>query len=119
MRRGLAARLLLLAGVAAGLLLWNRERRPVEMALEIDLTGALPGEISELDVVVRRGGQMIARHDVRYGAAGAPGLEQVRVRATPGEAEVETTLVYPGRPARRSTAQVTLRKDAPARVAPG
>lgn len=119
MRRGLAARLFLLAAVAGGLLLWSQQRKPRGLRLQVDLTAALPGEIAELDVVVRREGHLLARHVVRYGSGGAPGLVEIEVRAAPGEAEVETTLVYAGKPARRSIEQVKLGEDAPARVAPG
>ena len=115
-RNGLLARIVFLAALAGGLLLWARERRPRDLALQIDLTQALPGEISEVDVVVRRSGHALARHDVSYGTAGAPGLVELLVHAAPGPAEVETTLVYPGKPARRSVAPVRLAAGVPARV---
>jgi hypothetical protein len=105
-----------LAVFLGGLLWWTQLRRPRDLLLQIDLTQALPGEITEVDVVVRRGRHALARHDVRYGNAGAPGLVEVQVHAVPGEAEVETTLVYPGKPARRSVAKATLVESAPARV---
>jgi hypothetical protein len=102
--------------VGGALLLWAQLRKPRELVLQIDLTQALPGEITEVDVVVRRGGHALARHDVRYGTAGAPGLVEMSIHAAPGEAEVETTLVYPGKPARRSVAQAMLAESPPARV---
>ncbi len=114
--RRLAPRLIFLALLGGGLLFWSQQRKPRELLLEIDLTQALPGEIAEVDVVVRRGGHALARHDVRYGSSGAPGLLQLPLYAAPGEAEVETTLVYAGKPARRSVSQTTLAASAPARV---
>jgi hypothetical protein len=67
-------------------------------------------------VVVRRGGHALARHDLRYGPSGAPGLIEVPIHAAPGDAEVETTLVYAGKPAQRSLAHAALMESAPARV---
>src|SRR5438270_2653009 len=116
MAKGLAARLVFLAALAGGLLLWAQHRRPRDLTLQIDLTGALPGEIVAVEVVVRRAGHLLARHDVRYGGSGAPGLVEFQVHAAPGGADVETTLVYAGRPARRSSALVDLEEDAPTRI---
>jgi hypothetical protein len=112
----LAPRLVFLALLGGGLLFWSQLRKPRELVLEIDLTQAMPGEITEVDVVVRRDGHALARHDVRYGAAGAPGLLQLPLRASPGDAEVETTLVYAGKPARKSVSQATLAESPSARV---
>ena len=86
------------------------------MTLQVDLSGALPGEIVEVDVVVRREGHALARHDIEYGKSGAPGLVELPVHAAPGTAEVETTLVYAGKPAHRTTASVLLTADSPART---
>ena len=116
MRKGLAARLVFLAALAGGLLLWAQHRRPRDLTLQIDLTSALPGEITEVDVVVRRSGRALARHDVSYGSNGAPGLIELLVHAAPGPAEVETTLVYPGKSAHLTTATVTLAEERPARL---
>ena len=116
MRKEILLRLVFLAALAGVLLLWAQWRSPRDLVVQIDLTAALPGEINEIDVTVRRSGHALARHDVRYGAAGAPGLIEVPVHASPGEAEVETTLVYTGKPARRSAAQVRLDEGSPARV---
>jgi hypothetical protein len=116
MRKGLFLRLAFLALLAGGLLLWAQQRKPRDLTLQIDLTGSLPGEIVDLDVVVRRGGRALARHDVQYGKAGAPGLVELPVHAPPGEVEVETTLVYAGKAARKSVAQVKLEETAAARV---
>ena len=60
----------------------------------------------------------IERILVRYGASGAPGTLQLIVHASPGNAEVETTLIYAGKPARRSVEQVRLQAEATATVRP-
>jgi hypothetical protein len=114
--RKLAPRLLFLALLGGGLILWGELRRPRDLVLQVDLTSALPGEISEVDVVVRRSGHSLARHDVRYGGSGAPGLLEFVVHAAPGSAEVETSLVYTGKPEHRSVSTVDLTRDSPARV---
>lgn len=110
------SRLVFLALLGGGLLLWAQLRRPREMRIEIDLASALAGEISEVDVVVWRADHALARHQVRYGPAGAPGVVPLALRAAPGEAEVEATLIYSGRPARRIVARVRLEEEAAARV---
>jgi hypothetical protein len=117
MRKALGLRLAFLAVLGGGLLLWAQQRKPRDLTLQIDLSGALPGEIVELDVVVRRGGHALARHDVQYGKSGAPGLVELPVHAAEGAADVETTLIYAGMPAHRSVSQVQLTDAAPARVA--
>jgi len=114
----LLPRLAFLALLGGGLLYWAQLRRPRELRLELDLTGALPGEISSVDVVVRRGEHALARHEARFGPQGAPATVQMLLRAAPGEAEVETTLGYLGRPARRFLARVQLSEEEPARVRP-
>ena len=111
-----APRLVFLVLLGGGLILWGELRKPRDLVLQVDLSGALPGEISEVDVVVRRSGHALARHDVRYGATGAPGLLEFVVHAAPGGAEVETALVYAGKPERRTTEPVTLSADHPTRV---
>jgi hypothetical protein len=110
--------LLFLLALGGGLLLWTQGRKPREMRVEVDLTSALPGDIVEIDVVVRRAQAALARHDVRYGASGAPGMVQFTVHASPGEAEIETTLLYARGPAHRAVAPVKLSEDSPARVQP-
>lgn len=115
-RGGLVPRLVLLALLGGGLLLWAQLRSPREVRVAVDLTGALPGDVTEVDVVVRRGGHALARHDVRYGSAGAPGTVEFIVHAAPGEAEVETNLAYAGKPSLRSVARVLLSASGPARV---
>ncbi|HET7784607.1 MAG TPA: hypothetical protein VFL36_01430 [Myxococcales bacterium] len=112
----LAPRLVFLVLLGGVLILWGELRKPRDLVLQIDLSGAMPGEIEEVDVIVRRGGHALARHDVRYGDAGAPDLLEFVVHAAPGEVEVETTLASLGKPDRRVVSEVNLVKDAPARV---
>jgi hypothetical protein len=112
----LAPRLVFLAVLGGGLLLWSHLRRPRDLRVQVDLTGALPGDVTGIDVVVRRQDHALARHEVRYGAAGAPGTVEFIIHAPPGRAEVETTLDYPGKPSRRTVASVKLSGDEPARV---
>lgn len=114
--RSLAPRLIFLALLGGGLLLWSQLRKPRDLTLLVDLSGVLPGDVTEVDVVVRRGGRALARHEVRYGASGAPGTVEFVVHASPGEAEVETTLGYAGKDARRSVARVVFSNDGSARV---
>jgi hypothetical protein len=114
--RRLLLRLVFLALVAGTLLWWSQSRRPKDLPVAIDLTAMLPGEITEVDVTVRRGGHALARHDVRYGAAGAPATVELIVHAPPGEAEVETVLAYGKKPARKSVVTVKLSAETPARV---
>src|SRR3954470_12994014 len=114
--RRLLPRLLFLAILGGGLWWWQQQRKPRELRVQIDLTAALPGDVTEIDVIVRRGEHALARHEVRYGAAGAPGTVELIVHAAPGAAEVETTLAYGGKPARRSVSTVTLAEAEPARV---
>ena len=116
LRAGLLPRLLFLVALGGGLLFWSELRKPRDLHLSIDLTEALPGDIREVDVVVRRDGHALARHDVRYGAAGAPGNVELMVHAAPGDAEVEITLGYGAKPPRRSTAMVKLSAAMAARV---
>ncbi len=116
--RRLLARLLFLGLVAGALLWWSQSRRPRDLGLQIDLTGVEPGGVSKLDVVVRRAGHALGRHEVQYGDGGAPGTVEMIVHAPPGEAEVETTLVSGSGASRRSVSRVTLSADLPARVRP-
>jgi hypothetical protein len=109
-------RLLLLAALGGGLLIWSQMRRPRDLRISLDLTAVLPGEVKDLDVIVRRGGHALARHFVRYGATGAPGTVEFVVFAAPGNAEVETTLAYRQKPSRRSVARVKLSPDEAAKV---
>ena len=114
--RKLAPRLLFLAFVAGGLVWWSQLRRPRDLRLAVDLTAMMPGNVTEVDVIVRRGGHALARHEVRYGAEGAPATVELIVHAAPGEAEVETNLAYAKKASRRSVARVHLTTDSPARV---
>jgi hypothetical protein len=86
------------------------------MVVEVDLTGALPGEVVETDVIVSRDGRALARVDDRYGAGGAPATVRIPVRARPGTATVEVTLVGPSGASRRTTVPVELTTGGPARL---
>jgi hypothetical protein len=114
--RRLIPRLLLLAVLGGGLLVWSQLRRPRDLRISLDLSAALPGEVKDLDVIVRRGGHALARHFVRYGATGAPGTVDFIIFAAPGNAEVETNLAYRQKSSRRSVAQVKLSADQTATV---
>ncbi len=114
--RRLAPRLILLAVIAVGVLWWSQARRPRDLRLEIDLTAVEPGDVTGIEVLVRRGGHALARHEVSYGSSGAPGTMELVVHAPPGEVEVETTVSSAAKPARRSVSRVKLSADAPARV---
>ena len=116
MRREILLRVVFVALLGGGLLLWTQQRKPRDLTLLVDLTAALPGDIVEVDVVVRRSGRALARHDVQYGKAGAPGLVEMPIHAAPGDAEVEATLVYAGKPAHKSVVQVKLDAEAAALV---
>jgi hypothetical protein len=105
-----------LAVLGGGLLTFAWLRSPRDMVVEVDLTGALPGDVVESDVIVSRGGHSLARVDERYGSIGAPGLLRVRVRARPGPANVEVTLVRPVGAAGRTHASVELSPERPARL---
>lgn len=112
----LLPRLAFLAVLGGALILWGELRKPRDLVLQVDLTAVLPGEIDEVDVVVSRAGHALARHDVKYGAAGAPGLLEFVVHAAPGDAAVETSLIYSGKPSRRMQSEVKLLKEGTARV---
>jgi len=114
--RRVVARLVFLALIGGGLLWWSQSRRPRDLILQVDLSRAFPGDVTEVDVVVRRSGRALGRHQVQYGQKGAPASVEMIVHAPAGEAEVETTLVYLGKPSLRSVARVRLSADAPARV---
>ena len=105
-----------LAVLGGGLLLFAWLRSPRDMVVEVDLTRALPGDVVESDVVVSRGEHPLARVDERYGSIGAPGLLRVQVRARPGPASVEVTLVAPSGAARRTSGPVELSPERPARL---
>jgi hypothetical protein len=107
-RRQLVLRVAFLAALAGGLLLWARARTPKDLQLIIDLTDALPGEITEIDVVVTRAGRALLRSDRRFALGQAPQRVHLEVRAAPGAAEVEATVLGPGKPARREQGTVQL-----------
>ena len=109
-RGGLLLRLGFFLLLAGGLLLWSELRRPRDLGLDLDLTGALPGEIAEVDVTVLRDGHPLLRFDEKYGPGGAPGTVHLTVRAQPGPVEVDVMLVDVRGTARRTRATVELRK---------
>ena len=115
-RKKLIYRLLFLALLGGSLVLWSQKRAPRTLALVIDLGQALPGELTEVDVVVTRGGRAVARVDRRYQKGAAPERLDLELRATPGEVEVEATLIYPDKAARRTVGAVVLADDQPARL---
>jgi hypothetical protein len=108
-RGGLLLRLGFFLLLGGGLLLWSELRRPRDLGLDLDLTGALPGEIVEVDVTVSRDGHPLLRFEQKYGAGGAPGTLHLEVRARPGPVEVDAMLVDARGNARRTRATVELR----------
>jgi len=105
-----------LAVLAGGLVLFARARSPRDMVVEVDLSSALPGEVVETDVIVYREGRSLARVDERHGTRGAPAMIRVPVRAQPGGATVEVTLVSAGGRSRRTTVPVELTTAGPTRL---
>jgi hypothetical protein len=105
-----------LAILAGGLVLFAHARSPRDMVVEVDLSSALPGDIVESDVIVSREEHSLARVEERYGASGAPAIVRVQVRARPGAANVEVTLIAAGGTARRTTTAVDLSPGRPARL---
>lgn len=115
-RGGLLLRLGFLAVLGGGLLLWSELRRPRDLALDLDLTNALPGDVVEVDLTVSRDGRPLLRLDQKYGPGGAPAVLHLTVRARPGPAEVDVTLIDARGNARRIRATVELRNEAAAAV---
>ena len=113
-RGGLLLRLGFFVFLAGGLLFWSELRRPRDLVLDVDLTGALPGEIAEVDLTVTRDGRALLRFEQRYGSGGAPGTLHIVVHARPGAAEVDAMLIDAGGTARRTRGTVDLRNDRPA-----
>jgi hypothetical protein len=111
-----ALRLAFLAALAGALVVWAHLRTPRDLRIEVDLTNALPGDVAEVDVIVRREGRALARVEDRYGARGAPPVVSIPVRAIPGPAEVEVTLVTASGSSRRVLMPIMLTRDAAATV---
>jgi hypothetical protein len=86
------------------------------MVVEVDLTSAMPGDVVETDAIVYREGRSLARVDERHGARGAPATIRIPVRARPGAATVEVTLVSAGGASRRIAVPIVLTADKPARL---
>ena len=104
--------LLLLAG---GLVLWTQLRKPRELVVELDLAAALPGEVSEVDLIVRRGERLLVRKDLKF-ENGASQILSETFQATPGAAEIEADVIYRDHRTVRTRADVKLAEGAPARV---
>ena len=115
-RKQLILRVGFLALLAGGLLVWSRLRMPQAMKVVVDLAGAQPGDLTEVDVVITRDSRALARVDRQFAKGTAPERLSLEVKVAPGEADVEATLVYPGRPARRTNARVDLREGTEARL---
>ena len=112
-RAGLVLRLGFLLLLGGGLLVWGELRRPRDLRLDIDLADALPGDVAEMDVTVRRDGHALLRLDQKYDASGAPAAIHSVVRAAPGPAEVDAMLIDMQGNARRTRISVDLAKDTP------
>lgn len=108
-RGGLLLRLGFFLLLGGGLLLWSELRRPRDLGLDLDLTGALPGEIAQVDITISRDGRPLLRFDQKYGSAGAPATLHLTVRARPGPVEVDVMLIDARGNARRTRATVELR----------
>jgi hypothetical protein len=108
MPRKLLIRFAVIALVVAGTLWWQSSKKPVDLTLVVDLTAMKPAEISGIDVIVRRDGRSLTRHEVTFGKAGAPQTIELVVHAPPGAAEVESTLIYEGKPSKRVTIKAEL-----------
>jgi hypothetical protein len=111
MARKLVLRFLLVFFAVGGAFLWERSRKPVDMTLSIDLSSARRREMSGIDVIVRRNGRPITRHEMQFGPPGAPKTIEFVVHAAPGSAEVESTLNYAGKPSRRVTVDLDFHAD--------
>jgi hypothetical protein len=111
MARRLLLRLVLIALILGGVYYWERSRKPVDMTLALDLSAARPKEISGVDVIVRRNGRPLSRHEMAFGSVGAPPRLEFVVHAPPGGAQVESTLVYMGKPSRRVTVDLDLHPE--------
>lgn len=117
-RLKLAARVFFLLLLAGSLGLWAQLRMPRSLRLDVDLTSALPGHLREVDVVVARDGEAVARQQTTWGAAGAPATLHLDLRARPGAFDVETTLVDQAHHAQRVRAHVVLREGESGTVRP-
>jgi hypothetical protein len=108
MPRKLLLRLLFLTLIVGGVFFWQRSKVPRDLKLLLDVSAARPSEITGFEVLVRRSGAALARHEVTFGAAHAPAKFELTLHLVPGPADVETTLVYGGKPARRVQTEMDL-----------
>src|SRR3954467_10336660 len=112
MGRKLLLRFVLIGLILGGVYYWQRSRKPVDLTLALDLSEARPREITGLDVVVRRNGKLLNRHEVSgFAGAGAPRTVEMVVHAPPGLAEVESTVDYAAKPSRRTLTTIDLQPD--------
>jgi hypothetical protein len=111
MRKKLLIRLAFIVVVIGGTFYWQRARQPADLTLALDLSGARRKEISGIDVIIRRDGKALSRHEMNFGNAGAPATLEFVVHAAPGSAEVESTLNYAGKPSRRVTVNLDLQAE--------
>ena len=111
MRRKLLIRFAVMALVVGGTLFWQRTKKPVDLTLAVDLTAMTPREVTGIDVVVRRGGHSLSRHEMTFGQSGSPSTVEFVVHAPPGTAEVESTVNYDGKPSRRVTIKADLAEE--------
>jgi hypothetical protein len=111
MRKKLLIRFAVIALVITGTLWWQRSKKPVDLTLAVDLTAMTPAEVSGIDVIVRRNGRSLSRHEMTFGKTGAPQSVEFVVHAPPGAAEVESTVNYQGKPSRRVTVKADLAEE--------
>jgi hypothetical protein len=111
MRKKLLIRVAFIVVVIGGTFYWQRSHQPADLTLALELTGAERKEISGVDVIVRRDGKALSRHEMSFGDAGAPATLEFLVHAPPGSADVESTLNYAGKPSRRVTVKLDLQTE--------
>jgi hypothetical protein len=108
MRKKLLIRFAVIAAVIGATLFWQKSHKPVDLTLAVNLEAMKPREVTGIDVVVRRDGRLLTRHEMTFGTVGAPSNVELVVHAPPGAAEVETTANYQGKPSRRVTVKTDL-----------
>ena len=105
-----------LALLACGLVFLARGR-PRELPLDVEVRPQGSPQPRSFDLVVRRAGGALLRVEQSFDAVGPPAVVRVSVRAQPGPAEFDLTVVDAQGSARRFRGLVDLAEDAPARVA--
>jgi hypothetical protein len=104
------ARVVFLVLLGGSLALWTHLRMPRDLRVDVDLSSALPGDLSEVEVVIAQDGQPVVRKEMRYGPSGAPAALHLEVRARPGDFDLEITLVDRFLHAQRTRRHVRLRE---------